>query len=62
MSYNGLPDWYDDWRTAEPDYIEQPICPICGDGCDTYFKRDGDIIGCENCVKAYDAWEEVNEE
>lgn len=38
---------------------EAPICPICGSECDTIYKdaRDGIVVGCEVCVKAYDAWD-----
>ena len=48
-----------------PDRV--PICPICGEECET-IKRDttGDICGCEHCVTDEDAWEwmwaEIREE
>jgi hypothetical protein len=48
------------WLDLYPDQIEQieaiPICPICGERCDTYFVLtdetlgiDEMIVGCESC-------------
>lgn len=37
------------------------FCPICGEQCDTLFKRDGEIVGCEMCVEKVDAYEEMTE-
>lgn len=31
----------------KPDY---PCCPICGQECETIYKIDNEIVGCENCV------------
>ena len=49
-------------NTGYPDGREakEPICPRCGRECDTiyYDVRYGDIVGCENCISAEDAWEE----
>lgn len=39
-------------------YPEQPICPICGRVCDTVYKDDRDVVGCDRYLKAVDAWEE----
>lgn len=38
---------------------EWPVCPICGQCCDTVFRsaRTQEIIGCQNCVAEKDAWE-----
>lgn len=36
---------------------EQPICPVCGRETDTYYKQDGEIIGCGECIRRIDAWE-----
>lgn len=34
-----------------------PICPCCGEECDTYYADSrGDIIGCDNCVRKLDAY------
>ena len=45
----------------EPPESSPPICPICGEETDTYM-RDyyGDIVGCDQCVKAVDAWDYKN--
>ena len=51
-----------------PSYYEPPepktyYCPICGEETDTYFKdRDGDIVGCDNCVRPVEPWEENEDE
>ena len=39
------------------------LCPRCGEECDTFYKTDGEILGCNVCidaVEAYDAYEEEN--
>lgn len=36
---------------------EYPICPVCGAGTDTFYKCDEEIVGCDECVTAVDAWE-----
>jgi len=42
---------------------DMPLCPICGEETDTVYKDYfGNIVGCDMCVKAYDAWEELDEE
>lgn len=40
------------------DESKAPICPVCGFGCDTLY-RDGcvDIVGCDQCLDACDAWD-----
>lgn len=39
------------------------ICPICGKMCETfYFDRDGDLFGCDMCVKRTDAYQYEVEE
>ncbi len=48
---NGMPD--------VPDYA----CPVCGaENPDSYFIRDGEILGCSDCVKIRDAWEWTTEQ
>ena len=38
--------------------MDEPICPICGESCnELYTDKNGDIIGCDNCVSTIDAWE-----
>lgn len=46
----------------EPDNnIRFPICPICGDNTDTFYKdANGDIVGCSECMERVDAWEYVS--
>lgn len=44
-----LTGYYD----KEPDEYD---CPICGDSCQIYYKRDGVIIGCNHCIKEEKAW------
>lgn len=41
---------------------EKPIfCPICGEECESFYKLDGDIVGCDMCVEKVDAYEEMTE-
>lgn len=36
-----------------------PICPVCGEECETVYKtRDYEIIGCDLCLRPVDAWED----
>lgn len=44
------------WGTLNPDY-ENPRCPICGCECETFYKKDREIIGCDVCVDAVNAYE-----
>ena len=40
-----------------------PICPVCGEECDTYYKNGhGEILGCEACIDIVDAWEAEKED
>lgn len=42
----------------EPKPEEFPHCPVCGEWCDTIYRnREGEIIGCDNCVDSMDAWD-----
>lgn len=35
-----------------------PTCPECGASVSEFYKnRDGDVVGCENCVSSVNAWE-----
>ena len=42
---------------------EMPICPVCGQECETYYKNlNGEVIGCDECVQAVDAREHQQEQ
>lgn len=44
---------YPDGR--EPDY---PHCPVCGAECEFIYRaEDSEIVGCDHCILAIDAWE-----
>lgn len=47
-------------QTGHPDGIapEYPRCPICGEESDTFYysTREREIVGCECCVMAQEAW------
>ena len=35
-----------------------PHCPICGEACEqVYCYGDGEVLGCDVCVKTMDAWD-----
>lgn len=38
----------------DPDY---PCCPICGKECETIYKIDNEIVGCDQCMTTRNAWE-----
>ena len=45
--------------SMEPRDYDVPVCPVCGEETDTYYKnKDGVIVGCEFCIETVDAWEE----
>jgi len=50
-------------RPVEPPAEEEPIeprCPICCKTCDTFhIDKYHEIVGCENCLSAVDAWDWV---
>lgn len=52
---------YPDRRLDPMDY-EVPACPCCGEECETHYKKDGEIIGCENCIDKTDAYENMDDE
>ena len=40
-----------------------PRCPCCGEECETLYRNpEGDVVGCENCLTAYDAWEALGDD
>lgn len=53
-----LPDapWIRDAETNGVPDEPLPNCPICGEETEKFFlDRDGDIIGCEYCIRAVDS-------
>ena len=40
---------------------EEIQCPVCGYACETFYKHDGEIIGCDICVDTVDAYEEMQD-
>ena len=40
---------------------EETRCPECGAISETYYRRDGQIIGCENCIETV-YWYEIEPE
>lgn len=63
--YPDIPDHPDIQRmerdgTLDPDEDEIPVCPVCYEECDTaYFDKDGEPLGCENCICKKDAWDDI---
>lgn len=42
----------------EPDEGDAPLCPICHRETDTLYRNeDYEIVGCDGCLKAIDAWD-----
>jgi len=42
---------------CQRDY-EPPTCPVCGKEMETlYSDIYGEIVGCDRCIRAVDAWE-----
>ena len=45
--------WFYDAEEVEPPEPDMYECPVCGEeipyGTDLYF-RDGECVGCENCI------------
>lgn len=42
----------------DPNIIECPHCPVCGEETDTFYRRkDFVIVGCPECVDGIDAYE-----
>lgn len=37
------------------DFGKESYCPCCGEECEQYFVVDYKIIGCDRCIKVYDA-------
>ncbi|MGN1157110.1 MAG: hypothetical protein ACI4TK_13110 [Agathobacter sp.] len=50
-------------RTGYPDGQEPKalICPLCGSEADDFYFRDGECIGCSECIRTK-AFYEIEEE
>ena len=44
------------YRYGDENY-DSPICPVCGEECETLYLQDGNVIGCDSCIETKDAWE-----
>ena len=45
-----------------PEY-DVPHCPVCGQECEILYKNSyGEVIGCNECIDAVDAWEVQNDD
>lgn len=54
LERTGLPPWNDG---------REPRCPVCGESCDTIYRNaEGDVVGCNECLTAFDAWEALDYE
>ena len=46
----------------DPPNYEVPHCPVCGQECETLYRdRYGEVIGCNDCIDAVDAWEVLDD-
>lgn len=52
------------WREyPSPPEGEMPVCPVCGQECETYYKNlNGEVLGCDECIEAVDAREHQQEQ
>ena len=54
LERTGLPPWNDG---------REPRFPVCGQSCDTIYRNaEGDVVGCNECLTAFDAWEALDYE
>lgn len=57
MRYNGI------FKAKKaPDDYDVPVCPCCGEECDTLYKQGGIVLGCEMCIEEVSAWEVMENE
>lgn len=60
--YHDFPDPPDIRNTILTGYPDgkdnsNPICPVCGEECDTIYKSLGSVVGCDVCIDSMDAWD-----
>ena len=47
----------EDPRKEEAYEPEEPMCPVCGSvKCDYFYKKHGEIIGCDDCIRREDVY------
>ena len=62
-----MSDWYNATSWGVIDYPEppaeppRPVCPVCGDECETWYMKRGEIIGCDQCIQSTAAETERDE-
>lgn len=65
MSYSGVFTYREPERPIDPPRQKSPVCPVCGEECDTLYRRhsmtSSEIVGCDICIDALDAQEEMYE-
>lgn len=44
-------------RTGYPHEVRWPRCPVCGEECETVYLKDGEPVGCDECLETMDAYE-----
>ena len=32
-----------------------PVCPVCGKECESFYKLNYEIVGCDMCIEKVDA-------
>ena len=48
----------EDPRKEEEYEPEEPMCPVCGSvKCDYFYKKHGEIIGCDDCISRVEVYE-----
>lgn len=45
------------WGPPPYDDETDPVCPICGEECETIYTQDGDVVGCDQCITLWEASE-----
>ena len=45
----------------DPPEHANPICPVCGEECETIYKDTNGVVGCENCISSQDAYDWAEE-
>lgn len=55
-----IPDapWIRDAENNGVGSFDQPICPVCGEECETiYADMYGNVFACDQCLIEQDAWQ-----